>query len=301
MRPRFARDHRALAWAFLLFPLAPALSLLLSRNGGAPSPLPVVALTPLSFYAAYAGGVLSHNHNHCPTFRSRAMNAVYAGWLSAFYGFPIFAWVPTHNQNHHRYLNGKGDATRTGLVGTDTFPHALIYGLRAGIWQTPFIGQYLASLALKRSRALIRPVVEVVVMLGTHAGFLSLLLARLPVPYALACYVTTLGGPALVGPFLLQLTNYWQHVGCEPTSPDGHSRNFVSPFFNYLFFNNGYHTVHHEHPGTHWSRYPALHAARQAKIPSDLLQRTPFEFVYWRYFGSTRDSESITARPSALS
>ena len=97
MRLRFIEDRRTLVWAFLLFPLGPALAL------WRPSLLPW--LVPLLLACSYLSGVLSHNHNHCPVFTTRAANLAYGAWLTFFYGFPTFAWVPTHNQNHHRFLN----------------------------------------------------------------------------------------------------------------------------------------------------------------------------------------------------
>jgi fatty acid desaturase len=75
-----------------------------------------------------------------------------------------------------------------------------------------------------------------------------------------------LGGPSLCGLWAILFTNYVQHVDCDAGSPDDHSRNFVSPALNWLVFNAGYHTVHHEHPGVCWTRYPELHRARQARI-----------------------------------
>ncbi len=54
--------------------------------------------------------------------------------------------------------------------------------------------------------------------------------------------------------------NYIQHVHCDPWSEHNHSRNFVSKLGNFLVFNNGYHTAHHESAGLHWSKLPAAHA-----------------------------------------
>src|ERR1051325_2531309 len=96
---RFREDWRTLFWAFGLMPLVPALAYL--RPALAPW------LVPLALYASYCSGVLAHNQNHSPTFVGRRANAAFSAWLSVFYGFPLFAWVPTHNQNHHRYLNGE--------------------------------------------------------------------------------------------------------------------------------------------------------------------------------------------------
>ena len=70
---------------------------------------------------------------------------------------------------------------------------------------------------------------------------------------------------------------------CDAASPDNYCRNFVSPFANWFLFQNGYHTVHHEQPNLHWSRYPALHAARQARIHPSLNVRSLFGFCVENY------------------
>src|SRR5262245_28716493 len=120
MQLRFVEDRRTLVWAFVLFPLAPALAY------AKPALLPWLA--PLLLYLSYSAGVLTHNHNHSPAFVGRRANVVYGAWLSLFYGFPIFSWIPTHNQNHHRYLNGDGDATQTTRHSErDTLLAALTY------------------------------------------------------------------------------------------------------------------------------------------------------------------------------
>ena len=67
----------------------------------------------MSCYLALSAGVIAHNHNHSPTFRGRTLNAIFGNWLSIFYGYPTFAWVPTHNLNHHKFVNKAGDATIT--------------------------------------------------------------------------------------------------------------------------------------------------------------------------------------------
>src|SRR5262245_37327001 len=78
MRPRFVEDDRALIWAFVLFPFVPLI--------GYTRPELAPYLVPLALYTSYCAGVLSHNHNHCPVFRSRFANSAYACWLSVFYG-----------------------------------------------------------------------------------------------------------------------------------------------------------------------------------------------------------------------
>ena len=148
MQLRFVEDRRAIFWAFVLFPLVPALAY------ARPALLPW--LVPLLFYTSYCSGVLTHNHVHCPTFVGRRWNVAYGAWLSLFYGFLIFSWVPTHNQNHHRYLDGDGDATQTTrLTPKDTLLGLLAYPLKSGAAQLAGIAAYVRD-ARRRPQRLAR-------------------------------------------------------------------------------------------------------------------------------------------------
>ena len=68
---------------------------------------------PAELLLALSAGVIAHNHNHTPTFRNRKLNGAFGNWLTVFYGYPTFAWMPTHNLNHHKFVNKAGDATIT--------------------------------------------------------------------------------------------------------------------------------------------------------------------------------------------
>jgi beta-carotene hydroxylase len=270
---RFTADYRALFFALVLFPLGPCVAL------ANPNALPW--LLPLVFYSTYVAGVLAHNHNHCPVFRSRGLNAAYSIWISAFYGVPTFGWIPTHNQNHHRYLDGPGDSAPTRRAGAKPGLRSMaVYAVKAGGWQLPVIGAYLKKLFLLRPRALLVPALQLVSVLGAHAVVLTAALTLHGTETGIWVYAWSFGVPVFLAAPLLQATNYVQHAGCDPASPDNHSRNFTSPLFNWLFFSNGFHTVHHEHPGTHWAQYRALHEARASRIDQALNYDTPFHFLW---------------------
>src|SRR5450432_1716845 len=120
MRLRHRADVRTLVWALLLMPAAAGAQYAVPRLAG--------WMLPVSMYLAYSAGVIAHNHNHSPTFVGRRMNALLSNWISFFYGYPVFAWIPTHNQNHHKFANRPGDASITwrvtpknGLVAAVTY------------------------------------------------------------------------------------------------------------------------------------------------------------------------------------
>jgi len=277
MQLRFNADRRTLFWTLILFPALPAFLYF--------EPTLAPWLLPLSLYFSYCSGVLSHNHNHAPIFRGKVANSLYSAWLSFFYGYPLFVWIPTHNQNHHRYLDGPGDATRTSaLAPEDSLWAALTYPTRSGIAQMPAVLRY-AREALAHHPARFRQIVlETATVVFGHAAAAGLAFALYGLSRGALLYAFALGIPAVHATWSMMFTNYLQHVDCDHESADDHSRNFVSGWMNWLVFNAGYHTVHHEHAGSHWSTYPALHAARAARISPHLNQSTTFGFFARRYF-----------------
>jgi fatty acid desaturase len=89
--------------------------------------------------------------------------------------------------------------------------------------------------------------------------------------------------PAICSASLIMVFNYIQHVHADAWSEHDHSRNFTSPVFNFLFFNTGYHTAHHEHPGLHWSLLPAAHHKLSADINPLLNERSVCWFMFRQY------------------
>src|ERR1700721_1750843 len=67
----------------------------------------------VALYFAVSGSVIVHNHNHVPIWMSSLLNHITDYWITLFYGFPVFAWTPTHNKNHHKFNNKEGDSTIT--------------------------------------------------------------------------------------------------------------------------------------------------------------------------------------------
>jgi len=273
---RFREDFRTLIWALLLLPLAPVLAIV--------KPELAPWLVPVALYASYCSGVLAHNQNHCPTFKGRRLNTAYSAWLSVFYGFPLFAWVPTHNQNHHRYLNAEGDVTRTTRrASADGAWTMLTYPLYSSGWQRPLLVSYVKESWAAHPARVRRIVLESMALVVGQTSLLAAAIALHGVRTGALVYVLTAFIPAALATYFMMATNYLQHVGCDPKSADDHSRNFVSPFWNWFVFENGLHTVHHEHPGVHWSRYRQLHEARAGRISPELNQNSIFGYVLAAY------------------
>lgn len=271
-----SRDTRSLFWSLGLFPLMPLVAVLWPRLS--------FFLWPVALYLGFSAGVLSHYHNHRGVFRRAWANQCYSVWLSVFYGFPIFSWIPTHNQNHHKYVNGEKDATRTERTGrTDSLLAAVIYPFQSSAWQWPALRSYVQTARQKQSKTFTWLVLQACAVVVVHACFWGVSVATNGVGLGSVSYGLLVALPALFASWAMMFINYVQHVGCDSDSKDNHSRNFVGSWENWLVFDAGLHTVHHENPGVHWSAYRELHRARAEAIHPSLCQRNVLTFVVNRY------------------
>src|SRR4029077_17345797 len=81
--------------------------------------------------------------------------------------------------------------------------------------------------------------------------------------------------PQLYGARGILRINLIQHDGCDVPSAGNHSRNFVGLPFNWIMCNNGYHTIHHNRAGLHWSVLDEAHAREVApRIDPSLDERS---------------------------
>ncbi|MGB5374187.1 MAG: fatty acid desaturase [Polyangiales bacterium] len=214
------------------------------------------SFSPLLFVAymfmAVSVSVIAHNHNHLTIWKSKPLNALTDYWLTLFYGFPTFGWIPTHNQNHHKFNNREGDYTityryteKTNLLTLLTYPSV------SALHQQKPIRDYLAKqYRINKSRFWFCISQYVLLVAFLLAAFLldwkkALLYVLIPQQFSL---------------YSVLIFNYVQHVHADEESSLNHSRNIVGPVMNWFLFNNGLHTVHHENPGLHWSKAPTAHA-----------------------------------------
>lgn len=229
-----------------------------------------------TLFMFFTTAVISHNHNHLGMWRSKALNLVTSYWIAIFYGHPAIAWVPTHNQIHHKLNNKPGDSSRSPKWFEGNHLAALlVYPLLTNLEQTKDINAFLKDLWKRDRSGFYSAASEYVVFFGTMAVLLLLDWRK-----ALLFFVI----PQQVALFSIQVVNYLQHIETDAYSEWNHSRNFVSWTLNALLFNNGYHTVHHLKPGVHWSELPRLHAQHAEQIHPALLQRSWLGYVGYTYF-----------------
>jgi fatty acid desaturase len=241
--------------------------------------------------------VIAHNHNHLTIWRSRALNTLQDYWLTVFYGFPVFGWIPTHNLNHHKLNNREGDYTITYRLSEKNHLLTLLtYPTLSAIYQQKPISDFLRRARQRSPKRFAYYVSQYAVLLAWVGVALwldwqkALLYVIVPQQFATATVL---------------VFNYIQHVHADEESDTDHSRNFTSPVLNAFLFNNGFHTVHHDQPGLHWSLAPAAHARVAHTIDPSLIERSFFWFMLRNYllgpmFPSLQTSSMRLARKAGL-
>jgi beta-carotene hydroxylase len=270
---RYAADYRTLLWLVVLAPSLIALQYV------HPEWLPY--LSWLTFYFAISAAVIAHNHQHSPTFHSKFLNDAFALLISVFYGYPTFAWIPTHNLNHHKFVNKPGDATITWrITNKHNYLVAASYFFVSAYYQSGPTNEFLKNAWRKNKSRFWTYMLQYLVVYGTHLSMLALAVHLYGYSDGLHLYLWTLAFPAVVSLWTVHTFNYDQHAHTDPWSKYNHSRNFVGWGVNFFLFNNGYHTVHHENAGRHWSLNKAAHEEIASKIEPSLNQKN----LIWYWF-----------------
>lgn len=240
---RYKADFRSLSYMLLASGL-----LILQWNLGRIN----LILFVLSLLLAGSVAVMAHNHNHVPMWRSRWLNILTDYWITLFYGFPAFAWIPTHNQNHHHFINKEEDYTKTWRYSErNNLATLLSYPSISSYHQQKPIRAYLRDMRRHRPTAYW-------LSIGQYMALVIFVIAAMLVDWHKALLFIVV--PQQFGLFVVLVFNYLQHVHADEESEWNHSRNFVGKWFNLLYFNNGFHTVHHQKPAMHWSQTPEAHA-----------------------------------------
>ena len=218
--------------------------------------------------------VITHNHNHVRIWKTDFMNMLQDWWLTVFYGFPVFAWIPTHNKNHHKMNNKIGDYTITYRFSEkNNLGTLLTYPTISGFYQQKAIKDYLKGLYNTKKK-------RFYLCIAQYAILVMWIGAALILDWKKALLFVVI--PQQVSLFSVLIFNYVQHVHANEESEWNHSRNFTG-LLNFMLFNNGLHTAHHEIAGLHWSEVPAEHKKIEPNIDKALLERSFWWYIFRNY------------------
>jgi fatty acid desaturase len=247
-------------------------------------------LIPPTVVLAFTACIAKHNHVHCPVFRSRRANRAMDLWLTVLTGTSTAGIRVAHQVRHHGRNQSPDDHVRTTIVGNSQPLRALLLFVPLVVretwrWQRVDL-QRSRRRPLRRALAAERAALTALVVISCCADWRHFLVT-FPLPW-------------LAGQWLLVAVNLPQHDGCDSDSRWAHSRNVVGSLANWIFLNNGFHTAHHEQPGLHWSRLPALHAAAvrpNLPPPLELPSFAALWVAWWRDRRQRLDRRAFPADP----
>ena len=199
---------------------------------------------------SFLSAVVVHNTLHQGMFESKRLNMALRYVLSFGGLFPISAVIPSHNLVHHHFDDdGQPDWAapehvrfKWNLLNLVHFPNV------AG----PLTFNGVQRWARLQGKAEFRK--QYTRELVFAFGLTGVLLAW---DFWTALFFVVV--PQLWGARWFLRINIIQHDGCDVTSEWNHSRNFVGRVFNWFMLNNGYHTIHHNRAGMHWSELAEAH------------------------------------------
>lgn len=247
----------------------------------------------LAWYAVAWLAVMSanakHNHMHRRTFRARVPNLLLDHWLGWMTGTTATSILTEHNLRHHGHSNTEEDFVRADLVGfRSQWLNVLCFFPRAA-WELYVRKPLDFRLWWRSNRPLFwRALAEQLSLWGV---FTVLLVVNWQ---ATLLYIAL---PWLHGQWWLVTFNLLQHQALAPDDPWQNSRNLTGRWFNFFFFNVGFHTAHHLRPTLHWSELPAFHAREIApKIDPRLV--SPNLWVFYRDWFSQRSHPARAESPA---
>lgn len=264
---RYPSDLRPVTMVCLALALSLA-PLILQQLGHLPSLPALVALWLVSLYVRTAAPYAQHNHGHLPAFRSAALNGLFDTILTQVTGYPTALWELHHNRGHHRtYLDPYSDVAGVIDPRTGRLRSRLWYAVRGNLTIVGDSYRIAQAEAARGRPAMLRKLGrELLVQLVLTAA----LLWWSPV-LTLAYFIV----PNLMAGFMVWWESYVHHIGVPGQGRYDSSVTVTGWRFNFLNFNIGHHTAHHEKPTLHWSLLPARTAAIAAQIPPECVRETP--------------------------
>lgn len=202
-------------------------------------------------YFSFLNAVVIHNHLHQGVFHSKRLNMVWRAVLSFGALYPASANIASHNLVHHHFDDdGQPDWAAPEHVSFRWhFLNLLHFPNVAGPQTFAGVGRWIS--VQDRPEFSRQYLYETVFAFGLTG---VLLVADF---WGALFYVVM---PQLWGARGILRINLIQHDRCDVTTDWNHSRNFVGRAFNWIMCNNGYHTIHHNRAGLHWSELAEHHA-----------------------------------------
>ncbi len=203
---------------------------------------------------------IAHNLIHNPYFTWKPLNWAFSWLLSVTVGFSQQFYEVFHNKHH------QGNADRPDEHG-DTVDLISIYrhghdGEPENPWTYTFLSFFRDDpMPIFKELKRRKPFTAYFAVFEIASWAALCLLAFLINWKFMAFYLPFY----YFGHCLSYLNGYFLHYGGNPDEPIAWGVSSYNKFYNWLWFNNGYHAEHHYKPKVHWTKMHDLHERIRAQ------------------------------------
>ena len=215
--------------------------------------------------------IIHHNHVHLGIWNSKFWNRATSYIISVLTAIPTAMMIGGHIKNHHVHQHGPEDVTRTYRFGGD-HNHAvgyLLHPFQAFAVLLPMFWKQFSEQWPKKTRFAVDIFAQSLCVLAVWV-----LLAF--VDWQKCVFLVLV--PQAIGLHWLLGANYLQHAHCDNYSDTDYARNFTGAI-NWVWFNIGFHTVHHDQPKQHWSNLRTIHNEEYQHVDTKLNERSLLIYV----------------------
>lgn len=205
-------------------------------------------------FLSFLNSVVIHNHMHQGVFRSKTLNLAFRRVLSFGALYPATVNIPSHNLVHHHFDDdGQPDWAapeqvdfKWNLLNLLHFPNVAGPSTFSGVQRWADIA---GRADFKRQYT------------WDNAFAFGLTATLMIFDFWTTLFFIVI--PQIYGARSILRINLIQHDRCDTSTHWNHSRNFVGRAFNWIMCNNGFHTIHHNRAGLHWS---VLHEHHEREV-----------------------------------
>ena len=295
---RRAQDLKTLLWMFIYFSTG-----FLLWNWAKWVPEPVQSSWAawgfvyfVNTYFSFLGAVITHNTMHQSMFYSTFINRVVQVLLTLTYGHPVSSYVPGHNLSHHKYTQSRKDVMNTHLLQHKSHLVNLILFSPTVTWSV--LTSDIRYMLYQQWNGNMEGIKQALRELLCHTVVQLSCLFISPLKFFLYFHM-----PHWWAQYGIVTLNMLQHDGCEEFKPNSAevnfntSRNYTNYWVNFFCLNNGYHTIHHLSPTSHWSLGKVLH--EQLIVPNiapALICPSMAKFIFDNYLANGNPWNKETRR-----
>lgn len=192
---------------------------------------------------------VSHNFIHNEFFNSKFLNINYSIINSIVLGTPqSFYYI--HHMNHHRYNNDFKD-TETGTTKDDSSLFRFSNDKKPeGLLRYSFLSYFRVDFPDLLKKSISKMGKAIVLLEITGLLIFIIILMVINIKFFFFIYIPIL----YLGAVFASMENHFEHFGATPGNRKTDSVSCYGEFYNFIWFNNGYHQEHHYSPTTHWTK-----------------------------------------------